>query len=596
MSTPRHSFPRFLAYVKPYWPYIVLATVGGIIKFCVPLVVPMISRHLVDNVFDNDAIAAQARQEELFHSVGWLAVVFLCVFAPGTFVRHYFAGRAGHKSVFDLRADLYYHIMRMSASFFSRNKTGAIVSRLMSDTMLAQNLVGTALTNVWMDGAALVVVLVLLLRIDAQTAAVALTTFPLYIYSFRKLGRRIKASSKDVQQEIAEISGNANEKISGSLVIHAFVQEHREQKRFHHDSNRLFSKQMRTSILQSVNLMVTGTLTNVAPLLVLGYGGWRVIHAHMTLGDLIATTMYLGPLYLPLQRFSELNVIFANSMAALDRIFEIMDERPEIASSPEALKLEHIEGKIEFDNVHFSYEAGRPILNGVSLHARPGERIALVGHSGSGKSTLVSLIPRFYDIDAGAIRIDGHDIRDVRVDSLRSHIGMVLQDPVLFSGSVRDNIMYGRPHAGDEELLAATRAANALEFVEALPEGFDTEIGERGVFLSGGQKQRLTIARAFLKNPRILLLDEPTSALDAASEQLIQEALGRLMIGRTTVIIAHRLATITEADQILVMDDGFVIERGSHAELLAEGRVYRALYEQQFSSAQGSLEILHSAR
>lgn len=502
-------------------------------------------------------------------------------YAPWTFVRHYYAGKAGHRAIFDLRCDLYYHILRLSASFFSRNRSGGIVSRLIGDIAQAQNLVGTALTNVWMDSVSLLVVLYFMFNIDVKTALVALATFPPYLFCFRRLGDRIKESSREVQKEMESLSGSVTEKIAGSIIVRAFAHEKREEKVFHADSEKLYKSNMRTVYFQSLNVVFTNTLIALAPLVVTLYGGWRVIAGRLSVGDLIAIGMYLGPLYLPLQRFSELNVIFANAMAALERIFEIMDFKPEIVDKPNAIELPTAQGKIEFIDVHFGYEPHIQVLKGISFVAEPGQKVALVGRSGSGKSTVASLIPRFYDVDAGSVRVDGHDVRDLQLKSLRRHIGMVLQDPILFSGTIRDNILYGNAKADDKSLLDACRAANVLEFIEELPEGWLTEVGERGCQLSGGQKQRITIARAFLRNPRILILDEATSALDTESERLIQDALSRLMAGRTVIIIAHRLSTVAAADLILVLDGGHIVERGTHEELLARKGLYRELYSCQ---------------
>lgn len=582
MSKTRNNLFRFLAYVRPYSWMIVVAVIGGVVKFTIPLLGPLLTRYLLDDVFLSDALSTAEKINELTFWTFALIGTFIVFYGPWVYVRHYFAAKASHHAVFDMRCDLYYRILRMSASFFNRNKSGSIVARLISDVELAQSLIGTALTNVWMDAAALGVVLVILFRIDPPTACVALATFPLYLYFFKKLRGVIRQSSREVQEELSILSGQANEKISGSAVVHAFTQEQRESVEFKGQSDTLFKTTMLRAFYNSINATITAVLTSIAPLVVTLYGGWRVIAEQITVGDLVAIGLYLGPLYMPLQRFSELNVVFANAMAALDRIFGVMDEQPEIEDRPRAVELASIRGEITFENVSFSYSEGIPVLEDVSFTARPGERIALVGQSGSGKSTLVTLIPRFYEVDSGRVRVDGHDVRDVTVNSLRRHIAMVLQDPVLFSGSIRDNILYGKPEATEDELLAACRAANALPFIRGLHDGFDTEVGERGNFLSGGQKQRITIARAFLKNPEILILDEPTSALDAESERLIQQALEKLMEGRTTLIIAHRLSTIRDVDTILVMEQGRIVERGSHAQLVGHAGTYKSLHDHQF--------------
>jgi len=293
--------------------------------------------------------------------------------------------------------------------------------------------------------------------------------------------------------------------------------------------------------------------------------------------------MYLGQLYQPIAQLSDLDIVVANSLAAIDRIFELFDERPEIKDRENAIELGRVKGMIEFDDVTFGYDSDNPILKHISVNIQPGQRVALVGHSGAGKSTFVSLIPRFYDVVSGSIKIDGYDVRDVTLKSLRRQIGMVMQDTVLFNGTIYENILYGNPQASKKEVIAAAKAADAHEFIMSLPNGYNTEVGERGTKLSGGQKQRIAIARAFLKNPPILILDEATSALDSQAENLIQDALNRLMRGRTTIIIAHRLSTIIDADVILVLEDGAVVERGTHSELLKRKGIYYELYNEQYN-------------
>jgi len=586
MEVKRHKFVRFVEYVRPYWKYLLVAVAGGIVKFTVPLLVPQVTRHLLDNVFLNQMLTREQKLHELLLWAGGMISVFVFVYAPFVYLRHLYADKASHRAVFNMRCELYWRILRMSASFFQRNKTGSIMTRLISDIALAQNLVGTALTNIWMDAIAVVVVLYFLLRIDALTTVVALSTFPLYLFFFRRFSGEIRLTTRQVQDELAVMSSSAQERIAGSVVIRAFAQEHSEKKRFEDDSERLFTTNMRRILIQSLNQSITGTLVGVSPLIVVCFGGYRVITGAMTVGELIAVTMYLSPLYLPLQRFSELNVVYANAMAALDRIYEVMDEEPEIVDVPGAVDLPQIRGEVEFDNVSFSYDQKCPVLHGVTFHVEPGERVALVGPSGSGKTTIVSLIPRFYDVAAGHVLIDGHNVRDVTIKSLRRHIAMVLQDSILFSGSIRENILYGKPWATDEEVIEAAGAANALEFITSMPNGFDSEVGERGGFLSGGQRQRITIARAFLKDPKILILDEATANLDPESEHLIQSAMKRLIIGRTTFIIAHRLSTVINADRILVLSAGKVVESGTHHQLLANGGLYREYHRKQFASAE----------
>lgn len=580
--TRKNNFLRFLSYVGPYKWFILLAALGGIVKFGVPLLVPQVTQHLVDRVYLNETMTTAEKRHELYVYVGGMMALFVFFWAPWTYVRHYFAGLAGHKSVFDLRCDLYYHILRMSASFFDHNKSGGIVSRLISDIELAQNLVGAALTNVWMDFTSLFLILYFMLRIDLSVTLVSLATFPLYLYFFRRLNGEIRASSLQVQQEIAAMSGNLQEKIAGSRVVHAFTQEKTEEKSFKQESSHLLQTAMHRVYLQSVNMTVTGVIVQLAPLIVTVYGGYRVITGTLTVGELVAIGLYLGPLYTPLQRFSELNIIFSNSMAALDRVFEIMDMKPEIRDRPGAVKIQDVHGCVEFDHVHFAYhdpDAPGAVLHDITFVVEAGEKVALVGPSGSGKSTVVSLIPRFYDVDSGCVLVDGQDVRDVKLKSLRRQIGVVLQNPILFSGSIWDNIRYGRPEASDAEVIAAAKAANAYDFIMGLPKQFNHEVGEGGNLLSGGQRQRLTIARAFLKDPRILILDEATSALDTESEKLVQAALEDLMKGRTTFIIAHRLSTIENADRIFVLEHGHLVETGTHEQLLHRHGLYQHLYE-----------------
>ena len=469
MVKKSHNFIRFLGYVRPYRKYLLIGIIGGIVKFTVPLLLPQVTRHLLDNVFLNEVLTSQQKIHALFWYAGGLMAVFVFIYAPFVYLRHLYADKASHRAIFDLRCDLYYRVLRMSASFFNRNKSSEITSRLISDIQLAQNLVGTALSNVWMDAIALLVILYFLFKIDVATTIVALSGFPIFLLLFRKFGDEIRDTTREVQDKLSLMTSNAHERISATPVVHAFTQEINETTRFRNESEKLFSTNMRRIFIQSLNQAFTGTLVSLSPLIVTCFGGYRVITGHITVGELIAVTMYLGPLYLPLQRFSELNVVFANSMASLDRIYEIMDEKPEIVDRPGAVELTEIKGDVTFDHVNFFYNHGCPVLKNVTFNVRAGQKVALVGASGSGKSTIVSLIPRFYDCTAGQVRIDGYDVRDIKVKSLRRHIGMVLQDPVLFSGTIRENILYGNPSATDAQIIEAAKGCQRLRFYLLFP-------------------------------------------------------------------------------------------------------------------------------
>ena len=446
------------------------------IKFTVPLLVPQVTRYLLDDVFLSADFNEAEQMRLLTRSLGLLALLFIFVWAPATFGRSYFAGLAGHRAVFDLRQKLYEHILRMSASFFDRNRSGSIVSRLISDVALMQNLVGNALTNIWMDSAALIVVLIFLFNINVKITLVALATFPFYIYVFKKFQSRIRSATHVIQEGTSQLAGNAQEKIAGSYVVHAFSQEQREGRYFKRDSSNLLGAVVQLLRYRGGNAAITGIITQGAPLIVLFYGGSLVINGAMTVGELVAVTMYLGPLYLPLERFSELNVVLSNSLAALDRVFEVMDQSPDIKDKTGAQDLVNSRGRVRFDNVHFSYtsEEDSPVavLHDISFSVEPGQKVALVGPSGSGKSSLISLIPRFYDVTQGSITVDGYDVRELKVKSLRENISIVLQTPVLFSGTVRENILYSRPSASEEELIEAARAANAYDFIPISPQRF----------------------------------------------------------------------------------------------------------------------------
>jgi ABC-type multidrug transport system fused ATPase/permease subunit len=616
-SGPRSSLARFLRYVAPHKWYIGGAAAAGVLKFGIPLTFPLALKYITDVVLGRDPQAVGEATNRVLEwwcarvlgvvpwlgpgNNGRLAVVALSVLAlylvlgVGSFFRSYWAGQAGHRLIFDLRYALYQHIQGMSHSFFDERRSGAIVARFVSDIQLAQNFVGSALTNVWMDSAALGFVVWILFVLEHRLAWVALAVIPFYVALIRYFSPRIKAASQSVQEMLEDFSGELQEKIAGVSVVKAFNREQHEARRFYRNSRTLLDLTLHNVALSSANQAGTTLLTSVAPLVVVWAASTMILHGTLSVGTMIAFYAYLGSLYLPLQRFSELSVVVSNSLAAIERIFEFFDIRPEVAQAPDARPLEGAVGGVSLRNVTFSYPSrrnGHAALSAVNLEVQPGETVAIVGRSGAGKSTLVSLIPRFYDVSEGAVCIDGIDVRRLTLASLRGHIGIVPQDPILFSGTLQENLLYGKPDATEAEVLAAARAANADEFIVQLPEGYLTIVGERGIRLSGGQRQRVAIARTFLKDPPILILDEATAALDSESENLIHDALRRLMRGRTTFIIAHRLSTVMNADRIVVIEQGTIREIGRHAELLAHGGVYTQLYEEQFRPVQRMLGAL----
>jgi len=596
----RQAMLRFLSYLTPYLPLFISATIFGIINYTVGAVVPSITGYVVDRIIIGGHPHA-GRTNRLYPAIDHalhrfaphanptqqanilLGTVIVILLSMGLvmFLRGYLVGIGGQRVIFKLRNDLYEHIQGLSLSFFQQNRSGSIVSRLTSDIALAQNFIGNACTLLSVIG-----IIIWLFLLSPRMATVSLIVLPFWVFSVRFYGQRIRKASHAVQEGLSELSGQVQEKVAGATVVQAFAREKRETRLFHRMHRSLYDRQVITVRYQALNMATSNVMTSVAPITVVLFGAHEVIAGRMTTGMMITFWTTLGLFYMPLQRLTDLAAVIANAGAAIDRIFDIFDIAPDIADAEGALALPaKIEGRVELRNVSFGYDPEVPILKGLNLDIKPGEVIAFVGPSGAGKSTLVNLVPRFYDVTGGEILVDGHNIAGVKVKSLRNNIGMVLQDNILFTGTIKENILYGRPGATDEEIIEAAVAANAHHFIEALPEGYETEIGERGTKLSGGQKQRLAITRAFLRDPRILILDEATSALDSESEKLIQNALNRLMIGRTTLIIAHRLSTILHADKIVAMQDGRIIEVGSHADLLANRSLYYHLYKAQFEHA-----------
>lgn len=556
------------------------ATLCGLLKYNIPVAFPWVLKDVIDH------LVSPAESYALTLNLTMIALILLyLLWAAVTYLRSSLADQVAQKLIFDLRNALYIHLQRMSLGFFERRQVGSIASRVIGDISIAQNFVGATFTNTIMDISALFLILSLLFYMNWRLALVSISILPFYVLLNRMFSDRIRKTSQLAQQKMEDISGEVHEKLGGIATVQSYTQEKNEERHFY-EENRVYLSHVLSNIKHNASAVAwTGLLTSVAPVLVIWYGATQVIHGHLTIGGLAAFYAYLGMLYSPLNRLTELNVLLANSLSAMDRIIEIFDTAPEILDRPTAKDIGAVQGEIEFQNVSFSYGNANEILKGVNLHIPVGSTVALVGPSGAGKSTFVKLIPRFYDVSEGSITIDGVDLREMKLKSLRNQIALVSQEPILFSGTVHANILYGNPAAAEEEIVEAAKAADAHHFILELLEGYQTEIGESGVRLSGGQRQRIALARAFLKDAPILILDEATSSLDSESENSIQAALIRLMHGRTTLIIAHRLSTIQSADRIVVFDDGTIVETGTHSELLDRSQgVYRRLYTEQFDN------------
>lgn len=521
-----------------------------------------------------------------------LAIVTLLVVVINGFVgvlQTYLNNLIGQRIMANLRAQLYEHLLGLSLRFFSTAKLGDLVSRFNNDINGIQGTITGTVVSSFSNILTLVVTLLFMFLFNWPLTLVTLLVVPAFVLPTRRVGQIRRRLGKSTQETLSRMSTVLSEtlNISGVLLVKNFAQQPVEQERFGVVNEELRALQMEQNMVGRWLMMFIGIFAGLGPVLITVIGGLEIlgiIPGHVTLGLIFAFVALLNRLYGPATQLAGVWGNVQGSAALFDRVFEVLDEPREIADKSDAIALPPIQGEISFDHVDFSYIPQRSALRDISFTVRPGQLVALVGPSGAGKSTTTYLIPRLYDVSGGAVRIDGYDVRDVRLHSLAQQIGMVLQETYLFHATLRENIAYGRPDATGEEIHAAARAANIHDFIMTLPEGYETIVGERGYKLSGGEKQRIAIARVILKNPRILVLDEATSSLDSASEALIQAALVPLMHQRTTVVIAHRLSTILAADQILVFDQGQIVERGTHHELLALGGLYSRLYREQFKA------------
>lgn len=578
----KRMIKRYLEFVKPYKWLIFGTIIIGILKFGIPLLIPLLIKFVIDDVINNVALTVDDKLMRLFVAMLIAAFIFIIVRPPIEFLRQYMAQWTSNKILYDIRKKLYDHLQALSAKFYANNKAGEVISRVINDVEQTKDFIMTGLMNIWLDCITIIIALSVMFFLDVQLTFAAIVILPFYVLTVYFFFGRLRALTRQRSQKLAEAQGFLHERVNGMTVIKSFAIEDNEAKNFDHRNKNFLNKAFQHTRWNAYSFSAINTVTDIGPLIVIGYGAYLAITGSVTVGTLAAFVSYLEQLYGPLRRLVSSFTTLTQSFASMDRVFQLFDEPYDIKNTDYAKPIAIKEGHIEIENVSFRYQPDeKDVLKHLNLDIKHGETVAFVGMSGGGKSTLINLIPRFYDVTKGRISIDGHDIKAFDMGSLRRQIGMVQQDNILFSDTVKENILLGRPDATFEEVVEAAKLANAHDFIMDLPQGYDTEVGERGVKLSGGQKQRLSIARIFLNDPPILILDEATSALDLESEAIIQEALDTLSHDRTTIIVAHRLSTITHADKIVVIENGEIVEQGSHQTLIDKQGAYERLYSIQ---------------
>lgn len=570
---------RILKFIRPYLGRLIAAGFCTVMTAAANLYVPWIVRDVIDKVFQN-------KDSDLLNLISLGIVVIF--FARGIFYygQSYLMNYVGESIVIDVRGIVYRKLMTLSTHFFNTNKLGTIMSYVTNDVAALQGAMVANSIEIITETSVLIGSVGAMVYLDWKLTLFTFCTFPVVLFFMDFFGKKIRKSGHRIQQATADITSILQETLAATRVVKSFVREPYEIARFDQQNKANFYANMKSAKLMGTLSPVIEFIAALGVTAIIWFGGRSVIGGDITAGSLVAFLVYAINISNPIKRIARVLGSIQKALAAAERVFYIMDLTDTIPQKPDAITLPSVEGNVEFRHVSFAYNKGETILHDVSFSAKPGQAIALVGPSGAGKSTVASLLPRFYDVTEGAIFVDGHDVRDVTLASLREQVGIVPQETNLFNDTVYNNILYGRLDATRDEVIAAAKAANADEFIQQLPKGYDTQLGDRGVNISGGQRQRISIARAILKNPRILILDEATSALDTESERIVQEALDRLMVGRTSFVIAHRLSTIQNAAKIIVLDKGSIVEEGTHQQLMAKHGLYAHLHDIQFKENQ----------
>lgn len=570
---------RTYGYLRPYWKQTAGAYGALMLMVAVNAVIPQFTRWIIDK-------GIVGKQPDV---LTWSVLALLGMTLVKGVLNYYqglFTETASQNVAFDLRNEIQRKLTQLSFSFHDQSETGELLSRAVQDVERVRFLTGRATLRILEGGVMLVVTAVILLTMNFKLALLILLTMPLLVYQAIHFGSRFRPLSMQVQKQLAVLTTTVEQNLRGSRVVKAFTQEDAEISRFEKENDKWLGFANRSARMQSVNTPLLFLIANLGMVAIILYGGAQVINNSLTIGTIVAFISYVGQLVDPVRRLGMIIPAVAIAGSASERIFDVLDTISDVSDEPDAKPLGNITGRVSFENVSFSYGRNR-ILQNISLEIQPGQKVALLGLTGSGKSSIINLIPRFYDPTSGRILVDGTDIRTVTLQSLRSQIGIVLQETTLFASTIRENIAFGNESATDNEVRQAAKAAQAHDFIMQTPEGYNTSVGERGVNLSGGQKQRIAIARALLLDPRILILDDATASVDSETEHLIQLALAKLVQGRTTFVIAHRLSTVRNADLILVLESGRISAQGTHEELLATSQVYHSIYNQQLKKQEG---------